>query len=243
MSNAIVPGFTFTFASENADPDFIHGGSTFYSAFKDSTMGDKLTVYKNSSGTWEAFGEGISDGAINDVSLAYDNGTLYAAYQDEFVTENGGLTVLQNSGSGWSTVGAPRGFTTIDNPKIIAKDGILYVAYQLTPMFNGEGVIKVAKWNGSAWSDLGQASPGITQSSFGFQCDGDIFYLAFRDFDFGSDLTVLASIDAQNWGIMGERGITGDTIGAVDLLAQDGRVFVSGIFSNLSDEIFVLEFL
>jgi len=170
------------------------------------------------------------------------NGKLYVGGQFGYAgtTRSGSLGVWD--GSAWSGVGGGVLDDTWSDPETatvnaIAVDGAnVYVGGQLTlagPSNNRVRVVNIARWNGSAWSDLdGGAGGNSLRKIYALRVDNGTLY-AGGEFDAigGVEAPALATWNGTAWQPTGAMR-TFDTVQTI-IRAPGGGLYIGGEFSTI----------
>ena len=186
---------------------------TLYAAFRETNLGDSVTVMKYNGPTWELVGSrAISPDAVGMLNLDLTSlGMPYIGYRDKVagVFANR-ATVQKYNGSSWELVGS-RSFSTGEILKIlrmaIGRNDVPQVLFtegsggQATAMnFNGNdwALVGVARFNGS---DAG-GGLDLAVDSLGLP------YAAFMDLNHGNRATVM-KFNGTVWEAVGTPGFSG----------------------------------
>jgi hypothetical protein len=220
------------------------GGPALYAVGDFSTIGG-LSIRRiakwNASGTWSELAGGLSSTAH--ALEVFDDGTGPALYvAGQFTTTFNGLTVNRIAkwdGKAWSALGDGLSQTATD--LIVHDDGsgggtALYVGGGFTTA-GGLTVNRVAKWDGTNWSSLGDPVPGVPAlvTSFGVyddgSGDGEALYVSFDAESTSNGVVVnrIAKWDGAEWSPLGD-GLN-HTAGAMQVYNEgtgDGPVLIVG---------------
>ena len=194
--------------------------------YVDSVAGMPIQkVARWNGAAWSAMG---NDCSINTIRcFCVHNGELYAGGQASGALNNRCVekwngtnwVPIENSGSGhevWS---------------MASYNGELYACGNFTAL-DGVTVNGVARWNGTAWSDVGGSIPGITVTDIVKTLavfDGKL-YAGGHFFAMGTaTVNDIASWDGSSWADVGG-GVGGSTAGVQSLLPFGGKLFVGGSY-------------
>jgi hypothetical protein len=155
-------GACFAVFDEGSGPRLFLGG-----AFTTAGAASISCLARWNGATWESVGGGLN-GPVDDLAV-YDDGSGAALYAVGAFTVAGGapaLRVARWNGASWSSVGGGTNWNV--NAAAVFDDGsgpALYIAgsNQLTSA-GGVPIKGLARWNGSAWSDVGGGVVGSVSS-------------------------------------------------------------------------------
>lgn len=171
------PGFTQNFAHHS---DFAFGGGdTLYYSYADgsSTAMSMAAVMMYNGTTWSSIGSSLTTGECQYSSLAVAaNGTVYLGMIDNGVT-NGAMVVKKYSGGVWTDLGTMPVSTASGAAYAdlaLDKFDTVYVTYQ--DKSEAPGKVRVKKYNGSTWVNVGDPMLALTGPGAGPAMD---IYLAF----------------------------------------------------------------
>ncbi|MBC8078595.1 MAG: hypothetical protein H7Y32_21140, partial [Chloroflexales bacterium] len=198
---------------------------------------------------WSALGSGLrteSDYETNgDVrALAVGNGVLYAGGQFARAGGVNAKNIAAWNGSAWSALGSGLAEQYESSPPVLslALDGATLYAGGEFDSAGGKSIKGLARWNGSAWSAVGDGANVISHSSDviartiaigadGLFAAGQIDQVGTR-YVFG-----IARWDGQNWDSLGYGVATyGDSPAEIRSIAIDdaGRVYIAGFISQVA---------
>lgn len=175
------PGFTQNF-SHHSDFTFGNGDTLYYSyADGSSTAMSRAAVMMFNGTAWSTIGSLLTVGECQYSSIAHaHNGDVYLGMIDNGVS-GGAVKVKKYSGGTWTDVGTnpistPSGASYAD--MVLDRHDSLYVAY--TDMSESPGKVRVKKFNGTDWVNVGSPMLAITGPGAGSAMD---IYLAFDIFN------------------------------------------------------------
>ena len=139
--------------------------------------GFKGLVEKYVNGAWQQVGigtAGIREGsAVGTQLISTDDGSLYTGYVEYGSGHVGVLKYTGNGNTGWEPLGDPNFFASVfGNYKIITKNNIVYVISS-----NNAAEVKVFKYDGSSWSQVGSAISGANSPFIDVNSNNDIYIM------------------------------------------------------------------
>jgi len=158
-----------------------------YVAFKDTALGNKVSVMRYTGGNWTYAGmPGLSAGAASsDISLAIGrNDTPYVAYYDLMLQS---VSIKKFDGTGWVNAGSGTNMPPAQATRLsLAADtsGILHLAFADGQSQND---IKVWKYAGGTWQPMGGGTgtvpgPSPAYLELRFSPSGNIPYLLSNEY-------------------------------------------------------------
>jgi hypothetical protein len=191
-----------------------------------------ITVPAADDDHWDPqFGPPGADGLVNDIVCSggkvYLTGAFYSA------GEAGCVGIASWDGANWSGYGS--GFAMGQNPiglAIAVRGAEVFVGGAIITNISGVKVRSLARWDGSAWADLGGDGNGIIYSILA--TEQDVFVSGVFSRIGGVSATNIARWDGANWHALGD-GLYGytnsSTAGAITLArAANGDVIAGGNF-------------
>jgi hypothetical protein len=254
MWSALGSGITAAGSAFNLDPavfslaiapngDLYVGG---YFSLVGSLRANNIARWNGS--TWSTLGTGnTTNGVSGDgFSLAIVHALAVAPSGDVYVGGNfiaaGGQPanfVARWSGTAWSSLGTgpANGVYGVVSALVVAPSGNLYVGGNITQA-GGQPALRVAKWNGAAWSPLGMGlsqsgSPYCTVSALALAPNGDLYA--------GGDMTIAGTVPVNHvakwngtaWSAVGTGvGIAINNGVQALALAATGELYAGGTFGQ-----------
>jgi len=176
------PGFTQNFSHHS---DFCFGnGDTLYYSYADgsSTAMSRAAVMMFDGTNWSTIGTSLTTGECQYSSIAHAaDGSVYVGMIDNGVSGGAMVVKKYTGGTTWTDVGptpisTPSGAAYAD--MVLDRHDTLYIAY--TDMSESPGKVRIKKFNGSSWVNVGD--PVLATSGPGAGSAMDI-YLAFDIFN------------------------------------------------------------
>jgi hypothetical protein len=229
MANGSAEGTVMTLAvAANGD---VYAGGDFMQAGGSAANG----VAKWNGTTWSSLGTGVANGVNGSVLTLAIAGNGDVLVGGDF-TQAGGISaghVARWNGSAWSTLGTG-GFNGVDTGVLalaVAGNGDVYVGGYVR-FAGGMTVNNVAKWNGTAWSDLNGGVNGdvkvLAVASSGEVYVGGAFTQAG-----GTAASNVAKWNGSTWSSLSTGTSNGVNGGVMALaVASNGDVYVGGGFSQ-----------
>ncbi|MCH8477132.1 MAG: hypothetical protein LAT56_04215 [Wenzhouxiangella sp.] len=208
--------------------------------------------------TWSSLGSGGGNGVSGTVfALAVSGTDLYVGGQ--FMEVNCmasspcdgtvAMRIARWNGSTWLVLGSGGGSGVNDSVSALAVSGTdLYVGGQFTQVnclttwpCNGTAAIRIAHWNGMAWSALGSGGGnGVTSSVNTLAVPGSDLYVGgwFTQANLGAAITTnhIARWNGSTWSAVGSgggNGVGGGTFQFVNALTASGSdLYVGGSFTQ-----------
>ncbi len=165
---------------------------------------------------------GFSAGSTNRISLAFNNGVPYVAYEDNV---NGArATVMQFNGNAWVPVGAP-GFSEEQATYISLafNNGVPYVAYSSNVL--GDKAT-VRQYNGSTWVPVGNS--GFTAGvafDISLAINNGLPYVAYEDHENDDKATVM-QYNGSAWMPVGSPGFSAGSVNQIYIAINNGVPYV-----------------
>ncbi len=194
---------------------------------------DYIVSYDPSADTWSNLGDPDSGAAAITAcyGMAFDSsGNLYVVGDFENFNDVAAADyVAKWDGSSWAAVGAPN--PDSNDPTSIAidsQDNVVVSGGFTDFLGDGSDYNYIARWNGSAWSDLGSGTQSGTVSTLAFGAD-DTLYLggSFTDQGGEADCDYICAWNGRQFLPM-----VGGATAAVTYdiaIAPDGRIFAAGM--------------
>jgi len=188
-----------------------------YVSYKDGSVGNKLSVMRDSSNIWVQVGTaGISAGIAQYTSIAVDGNNIpYVAYKDRTYNK---LVVMKYSGSSWSAVGASTGITSgivTYTYMRIGGHNIPYVAYEDGSVSSKATVLQYTAGSWSAVGSAGFSGGFVLYTSLAIDKNNNL-YVGYQDASRSSKATVMRYLNGTTWdGSSWSNGTPGDTVDAV----------------------------
>jgi hypothetical protein len=174
--------------------------------------------------SWSRFGEGMN-GIV--LALALDEDRLFVGGNFTIAGDSPAHYVAEWSGSSWAPVKMVEatGVTGVVYAAALAADGSLYIGGAFESV-GGVEASRVAKWDGSSWTALGD---GLSGAVFALEFfEGDLYAGGSLNAAGGSPVSGIARWDGNMWLEVG--GGVGGTVRA--LTASSESLFVGGQFTT-----------
>lgn len=207
-----------------------------------NAMIDYLGVWDGSS--WSHVGDNGSGGASINQGAVYDlhvfNSKLYAC--GGFAKAGSDALAVKIAvwdGSSWAALGDVASGASITNVYAIEDDGTnLYVGGQFTNLSGDARMDHIAKWDGSAWTNLGEITGdgALNERVHALEFADGILYAGgrFTDAQTIANADYIAKWDGTSWSAVGDDGSGGPALGGMVkcLLKEGTSLFVGGAFSD-----------
>ncbi len=195
------PGFSSGYAES---PSIVFSANgTPYVIFSDFAYNKKATVMKFNGTNWINVGNPgfTSCFSLNDIDLVIDSTeTPYVLFKDSLY--NYKLTIMKFNGSNWINIGTPGFFSTsafkAKNTLAINQSGKPYIAFAEYKNSNNVYYLKVKKFNGNSWENVGDSILFGSQSYIGISIaisPNGIPYVACLNFN----NNFVKKFDGNNW--------------------------------------------
>ncbi|MDD4290479.1 MAG: hypothetical protein PHH83_04425 [Patescibacteria group bacterium] len=191
-------------------------------------IGGFKTTQDNYAWTYVGQPRFTNAGSTNFQSLAIDNNNVpYVAFIDS-TDQPSGVSVMKFNGSFWEDVGGIHGLSTstANAPSLtISNNNVPYVAY--TDFSVPEFVIRlrVKKFNGSFWEDVGapgNSFGGVSGYTRSIGIDNNnVPYVALHDYNY--KVTVI-KFNGSSWEIVGIGGFSLGTVNQISLAIDNNNV-------------------
>ncbi|HKR05478.1 MAG TPA: T9SS type A sorting domain-containing protein [Bacteroidia bacterium] len=197
----------------------VYNNELYAGGYVDSVAGMPIHKVAKWNGTnWSAAGMDCPISTVN--CFAVHNGELYAGGQGSGLVK---VCVAKWTGTNWIGLDTEAGNT--DVYALASYNGDLYAGGAFTN-FNGTGAAGVAKWNGSAWSDIGSGFTAFNVAR-AFAVFNNKLYI-------GGGFTTAGGIAANNivsWDGASWTALSGGVnSGVQSLLSNGNKLFVGGMF-------------
>ena len=194
-------------------------------------------VAKWNGTTWSSLGTGLANGPVGTTTAVYalaiaPNGDLYAGGN---FTRAGGVAasnVAKWDGTAWSSLGTgnANGVSEVVYALATTPNGDLYAGGNFM-VAGGIAASRVAKWDGTIWSNLGMSNPNGQSDpvlALAVAPNGDV-YTGGRSQNYLVFLSFIRKWNGTAWSTLG----TGNTYGIVDALAvaPNGDVY-AGFYAS-----------
>ena len=257
--NGSLPNLGFVSALAVSGTNLYVGGNFTNVNNNGGLLLDADYIAKWDGANWSALGNnGVGDGALNSYvsALAVSGTDLYAGGGFTNAANNAPADYIAKwNGSAWSALGsdgAGNGSLNTSVNVLAANGSDLYVGGSFTNVNNGGAILGnadyLAKWNGSAWSALGNnisGSGSLKSSVRAIAISGSDVYVGGWFSNVNNDgLMVLAADyiakwNGTSWSALGSDGAGNGSIktnGGVNALAIQGTdLLVGGEFSNVNN--------
>jgi hypothetical protein len=197
-----------------------------YVAYQDESNSDKLAVKKFNGAAWVNVGApDISFMGISSPCIAFDGADVpYVVYRDHMPSSS--VTAIKFDGANWGVIGVTSFSGETSQYTRIALDNadVPYVVYA-----NSTGVLKVWKYNGTAWTQVGTSisSSGFIVPDIAFH--GSTPYLAYTD-GANSDKATVKKYNGTNWVNVGSGAISSGGANSCNIaIDANGIIYVSYI--------------
>lgn len=124
-------------------------------AFAGTISAGRIATYDPQTGAWGTLGTGFND-RVNALAITPSNELIAVG---AFTTADGQSAnrIARWTGSGWARFGFPMGNGTNNeiNAVLVEPDGSIVVGGFFTNAGGTNGINRIARWNGSAWSGFG----------------------------------------------------------------------------------------
>ncbi|MDP4152252.1 MAG: S-layer homology domain-containing protein [Bacillota bacterium] len=225
FSSTAAEGVFLKFDSNN-NPYVMYQNLEYNSSISDFQY--KLSVAEYTNGAWNVLGgtyaageAGWADSISFNFSLALDSSDVpYIAYPDQ--TSGSKLTVKKFADGSWSVVGTA-GFSASEAgfAQIFANGSDLYVGYNNINATASTPVVQ--KWDGSAWSVLGDTSSYTGSDYMIMAMNGSDIYIAYCDTANGNKIKVI-TYNGTSWSTLGPDFATSEKGYAMSMaVGSDGK--------------------
>jgi hypothetical protein len=195
-------------------------------------------VAKYNGSTWSELGGNNALAAFAEINCLYcdASGNVYAG--GAFTNGSGNVYVAKFNGSAWSELGGPNSLSAHAQQQLLSitsdAAGNIYTSGYL---MNGSGNYYVAKYNGTAWSELGGTNSLAANNLIDKVCTdtfGNVYTAGYFTNDSGNHY--VAKYNGTTWSVLGgATGIISPSInGGIMSLCTDlaGHVYAGGSFSG-----------
>ncbi|SFQ50304.1 T9SS type A sorting domain-containing protein [Hymenobacter arizonensis] len=187
---------------------------------------------------WSTLGTGAANGVngnVNALAIAV-NGDVYAGGR---FTQAGGAaasSIARWNGTAWSSLGtgAANGVNVDVRALAMAGNGDVYAGGGFT-VAGGVAAVRVARWNGTAWSSLGSgAANGVNLDvcALAIAVNGDVYAGGYFTQAGGAAANNIARWNGTAWSSLGSGAANGVNAGVLALVvAGNGDVYAGGRFT------------
>ena len=204
---------------------------TLYVAFEDQSGSyDAITCMANNGSAWTAVGSERFTGTTASIDWPYlyvTNDTPYVAYQDT-IANSRNAAAYQYNGSSWVKIGTALSDGIASYICLSGSGEVLYLAFSDDDSGPIDRKLRVKKYNGTSWSDVGSAngiSTGVALYVSITVADG-IPYVAYHDADQDNKCTVQRFV-SNTWEVVGEAGFSNGAVGNTSIFVYNSIPYVA----------------
>lgn len=205
----------------------VYVGGTFGSA--GTATASRIAKWNGLTGTWTAFGTGVSGDNTTINAIAVVGNKVYAGGTFSNI---GGVTasnIAVWNGTSWSAMGTGANATV---RVIIARGDEIYIGGDFTTA-GGQTANRVARWNGTTWNGLGSTILPTTVVSMAFK--GNDLYVTTPTTTIANP-AYFSKFDGTTWtalgGDLGDRGVSSVAVIGDDIYVSGGFTTINGVTVN-----------